>query len=238
MPYRFPKHVVYRAHRRIAATNKIKRWYKSRRKPSKFNRLSRKVAKINKQFNMDLEKRWSDDGNFVFQIPGAGGGVQSIGLDLIAQGDNTTNRTGNKITLKSLHLKGQCITADSHNFFRILLVQVLSLNQIVVPLDVLEPDATSGNPTIYSPYKKESRIKFRVLLDKFYKTQQQAAGSVYPFLLNVDMSYKWKKGLTITYNAAGQQTPIYNNILLVYISDSQIATHPTFRGFRRTSWIA
>lgn len=226
--------------RRRRASRLIQRkWrrYKSRKRYS-LAAVKYKVKRLQRQVNKDIEHRWSDDGNFVFQIPAAGGSVTTVGLDLIAQGDNTNNRTGNKINLKGLHLKGQMIVADSHNFVRIMLVQVLSLNQIVIVSDVLQPDATTGNPTIYSPYRKESRLKFKVLLDKFYKLQTVAAGSVYPFLVNVDMSYKWPKGLTVTYNDPAQNTPIYNNIMVLAISDSQLATHPTFRGFRRTTWIA
>ncbi len=231
---------LYRPQTYGKSAKTIQRFFKRRRRYKKKYSvpLKKQLNILKRRVNKDIEHRWSDDGNYVFQVPGAGGTTNTIGLDTIAQGDNFNNRTGNKITLKSLHLKGQMIVSDSHNFVRIMLVQILSLNQIVIPSDVLQPDATTGNPTIYSPYRKESRIKFNVLRDKFYKLQEVAAGSVYPFLVNVDMSYKWKKGLTITYNQVGNTTPIYNNILVIAISDSQLATHPTFRGFRRTTWIA
>lgn len=218
------------------AARKIQRM--ARRK-SKRN-LAKKVAKLNSKVNKIIEKRWNENGTYTFSIPGAGGAVETIGLDLIAQGDTVSSRTGDKITLTKLDLRGQLVVADTHNFVRLVLVQVLSLNQIVIPSDVLQPDAVTNNPTLYSPYTKDSRIKFDIIHDKFYKLQQQAAGAVYPEIVNVDLSYTWKNGLTITYpsQTAGNVTPIYNNIVLLVLSDSQVAGHPSFRGFRRTQWIA
>jgi hypothetical protein len=200
--------------------------------------LNTKVKRISKIVYQDIEHRWDDNIAYSFSIPGAGGDIVPLGLETIIQGDNIGNRTGNKITLKSLHLKGQVIVADTHNFIRLMLVMVNSLQQIVIPSDILQPDPVSGNPSIYSPYKKESKIKFKVLLDKFYKTQQQAAGSVYPFLQNVDLSYKWKKGKTITYNLPTASSPIYNFPVLCVLSDSAVPGHPQFRGCKRLNWIA
>lgn len=224
-----------RQRRRYRAARRIQRAF--RRRKGKYA-LRYKFNKVKKIVYQDIEHRWADDIAFSFTLPGAGGAIVNTGLELIHQGDDVGDRTGNKVTLKSFYLKGQIITADTHNFMRILLVNVNSLNQIIIPSDILQPDTTTNDPTIYSPYRKESRIKFKVLFDKMYKTQQQAAGSLYPFLINVDLSYKWKKGKSITYNQAGNSTPIYWYPLLVVISDSQIVTHPTFRGAKRLSWIA
>lgn len=229
---------MYRTRRRRAAKRFValqRKWRKYRRHSAP---LRTQVKRLRKQVNKDIEHRWQDDINFTFSVPAAGGLVQPLGTELIAQGDDVADRTGNKINLKSVYIRGQLIVSDSHNFVRLLLVKVVSLNQIVIASDILQPDATTGNPTLYSPFRKESRLKFTVLKDKFYKLQEIAAGSVYPFLLNVDMSYKWKKGLTITYDQVGNSVPIYANIYLIGISDSQIVTHPTFRGSKRLTWIA
>lgn len=214
----------------------LQRKWKRRRVP-----LRRKVRNLAKKVNKDIEHRWLDTINYSFSIPGSGGSMEPLGLETISTTPTAglnNDRLGNKITLKSIYIKGQVITADTHNFMRLILVKTISLNQIVICSDILEPDPASSNPTIYSPYRKESRIKYQVLLDKMYKTQQQAAGSVYPFLLNVDMSYKFKKGLTITYNQAGASVPIYNNVYLLCLSDSALPTHPQFRGAKRLTWIA
>lgn len=215
---------------------KLQRKWK-RRRPT----LNRQVQRLKKKVNKDIEHRWLDTINYSFSIPGGGGSIEPLGMELISTTPTAglnDDRLGNKITLKSIYIKGQVITADTHNFMRLILVKTISLNQIVIASDILQPDAGTSNPTIYSPYRKESRIKYQVLLDKMYKTQQQAAGSVYPFLLNVDMSYKFKKGLTITYNQAGASVPIYNNVYLLCLSDSALPTHPQFRGAKRITWIA
>lgn len=235
MPYRR----AYKARRQFARKFvKFQRKYKKRyRRP----RLATQVRRLKKQVNKDIEHRWQDDITYNFQIPAAGGTVEDLGLELISTtaGPGLNNdRLGNKITLKSIYIKGQLIVADPRNFVRILLVQTISLDQIVVASDILQPDATSTNPTLYSPYRKESRIKYKVLHDKFYKLQTQAAGATYPAVLNIDMSAKWKAGLTITYNSPAAGVPIYNNVYIVAISDSVATAHPSFRGSKRLNWIA
>ncbi len=144
-----------------------------RRRRRRRGNLKYKVRKISKIVYKDIEHRWQDDMSYSETIPGAGGSGVQIGLDTISTqptGPLTNDdRLGNKITLKKFYLKGQLIQADSHNFCRLILAEVVSLAQIVVTADILQPDPVSGNPTIYSPYRKESRIKFKVLLDKFYK---------------------------------------------------------------------
>lgn len=222
---------------------KNRRKYAARRIQRRFRRYRRnntkyQLKKLKRVVYQDIEHRWADDINFTFTIPGNGGAIVNLGLELIHQDDGTSDRTGNKITLKKLYFKGQVITADSHNFFRCILANISTLGQIIIPSDILQPDTGTNNPTIYSPYRKESRIKYKILFDKTYKTQEQAAGAVYPFLINVDFSYNWKAGQTITYNQPGNSSPIYWYPVLIVISDSQIVTHPTFRGAKRISWIA
>lgn len=230
---------MYRTRRRRAA----KRFVKLQRRWRKRRTLATRVNKLSKKVNKDVEHRWQDNITYTEAVPGAGGSGVQIGLDTIATTPSgpllNDDRLGNTITLQSFYLKGQLIEADpSHNFCRLILAEVVSLQQIVVLADILQPDVASGNPTLYSPYKKESTIKYKILLDKFYKLQPVAAGSVYPFLVNVDLSYKWKNGLKITYNQAAAQQPIYKNVMLFLLSDSQVLPHPQFRGARRLQWIA
>lgn len=236
MPYR---RRYTRKRRRFARKFiKFQRKYKKRyRKPN----LSTQVRRLKQKVNKDIEHRWSDDITYSFNIPAAGGTVEALGLELISTtaGPGLNNdRLGNKLTLKSIYIKGQLLVADPRNFVRVLLVQTISLDQIVVASDILQPDPSTTNPTLYSPYRKESRIKYKVLHDKFYKLQTQAAGSIYPSVLNIDMSAKWVKGLTITYNSPLAGVPIYSNVYIVAISDSVATAHPSFRGSKRLTWIA
>ncbi len=228
----------YNRRQMASAARFLQRRYRFKKK----YKQRRKLNKIAKIVYKDIEHRWQDNINYSEAIPGGGGSGVQIGLDTISTtptGPLTNDdRLGNKITLKSFYLKGQLIVADTHNFCRLILAEVVSLGQIVVTPDILQPDPITGNPTIYSPYRKESRIKYKILHDKFYKTQTQAAGSVYPFLVNVDLCYKWKKGLTITYNQAAAQQPIYKNVMLFLLSDSAAPGHPQFRGAKRLTWIA
>lgn len=225
---------------------KYRRNYRRAKRSKVYRRKKKTVAKklqiLSKKVNKDLERRWADNMVWNESLPGAGGQVVQIGLDAIATTPTSVltndDRLGMKITLKKLYLKGQIVQADSHNFCRCILVQTMSLNQLVVPADILEPYPTTGQPTIYSPYRKQSAVKYKILLDKFYKLQEQAAGSVYPFLCNFDMSYTWSKGLTVTYNQDAASAPIYTNVVLLLISDSQAITHPQARGAKRLSWVA
>lgn len=225
--------------KKYRAASKLQALFRGRRARKKTT--AAKLKTLAKKVNKDIEHRWSQ-GNFSFQIPASGGDVIDLGTESIATTptlpNGTDNRLGKRITLKRLFLKGQLLVADSRNFIRILLVRATSLQQIIIASDVLEPDPISGNPSLYSPYRKESKIKFKVLYDKFYKTQTQAAGAVYPAVVNCDLSFTWKSGMSLTYNLDTVQPPIYGDIKLIVISDSTAVSHPSFRGYKRLSWIA
>lgn len=226
--------------KKYRAASKLQALFRGRRARKKTT--AAKLKKLARKVNQDIEHRWADNSNFNFQIPSAGGDVIDLGTELIATTptvpNGTDDRLGKKITLKKLYVKGQITVADSRNMCRILLVKATSLNQIIIASDILQGNSVNNQPSIYSPYKKESRIKFKVLFDKIYKLQEQAAGSVYPKLLNVDFSWKFKSGMTITYNVDTNSYPIYQDIKIVCISDSTQVAHPRFAGFKRLSWIA
>lgn len=223
--------------KKYRAASKIQGWFRKRRKKN----LAKKVKTLAKKVNSNIEHRWQDVHNFTDSF-GVAGLVKKIGLENIAVTPSSSNlednRIGNKITLKRVYLKGQLAVSDSHNFCRMLLVRVTNMSQLVSVSDILEPAFGSVLPTIYSPYRKDSTIKYKILHDKFYKLQQKSAGSTYPDIVNFDLSYTWKSGLTITYLQDTASDPIYGQIYLVCISDSSSIPHPSFRSFKRLSWIA
>lgn len=230
------------------ANRRRRRWRAAKKIQDKFRRYRSRRGKLQKQITVlrrkvykIIEHRWQDIYNYSDSF-GQAGLIKKVGLENIALTPTSANlqdnRIGNKITLQSIYLKGQLAVGDTRNFCRIGLIKVLNLNQAVNISDILQPQFGSVLPTIYSPYRKESPIKFQVLHDKFYKLQAQAAGSTYPSVVNFDLSYKWKKGLTVTYLQDTASDPIYNSIFLFAISDSTLAPHPSFRSFKRLSWIA
>lgn len=230
------------------ANRRRRRWRAAKKIQDRFRKYRRRRGRLQKQITVlrrkvykITEHRWQDKYNYSDSF-GAGGLIKKVGLELIALQPSSANlqdnRLGNKITLQSIYLKGQIAVGDVRNFCRIGLVRVLNLAQAVNIDDILQPQFGSVLPTIYSPYRKDSPIKFKILHDKFYKTQQQAAGSTYPSVVNFDLSYKWKKGLTVTYLQDTASDPIYNSIFLFAISDSTGIPHPSFRSFKRLSWIA
>jgi len=235
--YRYATLGAWKKRRRKYAASRIQRAFRRRKKRSG---LQRQITTLKKKVNSQTEYGWQDIHNYSDSF-GVAGLVKSVGLDNIAitptSANLQDNRIGNTISLRSIYLKGQIAVGDSHNFCRMLLVQVLSLSTTVNISDILQPQFGSVLCTIYSPYRKESDIKFKVLHDKFYKTQIQAAGSVYPSIVNFDLSYKWKNGLKISYLQDAASTPLYNNLVLVCISDSNLTPHPSFRSFKRLSWI-
>lgn len=203
--------------------------------------LAKKVRRLAKKVNSTIERRWQDVHNFGGSF-GVSGIVKKLGLENIAITPSASNlednRIGNKITLTSIYFKGQLAVSDSHNFCRMMLVRVLNLATTVDINDILEPAFGSVLPTLYSPYRKDSPIKFKILHDKFYKLQSQAAGSVYPSIVNFDLSYRWKSGMSVTYLQDTASDPIYGAIYLVALSDSSAVPNPSFRSFKRLSWIA
>lgn len=234
---------MYRRRRRLAAKRivKIQRKYKKRRK----TQGTSLVAKVNKLIN--AQATWWDA--YVSVSPSTSGGYTAIGLNDIIKGTNAQQRIGDKIELKSISMKffvsllnGVAVNADAFNNVRILLVhfpQPLTSGVGVLPGDVLE----TGD--VLSHYKKDSKVKYRILFDSLYYLDNQGFGTgassnpkwqpATRHQVRCFKDIKFPKGLSITYNNSNVITA--NEVQLLMVSDSSITPHPNVSGRIRLNFM-
>lgn len=164
---------------------------------------------------------------------------------------NGTVRLGDKITFKSLRLRGELratdsatATAEKTNIVRLLCVlfpdSVIGNTGAEVCSKVLQqyPTATptvySSVDSLYSSYKNvidaQNSIpmqKYKVLHDKTYllNNPNYQPGSEHT-RAKFDIKINMKKGLVMQYDKFGADAPSLNQIVFIALSDSTIAPHP------------
>lgn len=165
---------------------------------------------------------------------------------------NGTIRLGDKITFKSLHLRGELRatdstlgTAEKSNVIRLLCVQfpdsVIALTNAEISSAVLQQYPTSSTTTLtsvdsmYSSYKNVIDVdnslpmqKYKVLHDRIYQVSNPLLASTYhePWRYKFDVRLRFPKGLVMQYDKFGSDQPSINQIVFIALSDSTIAPHP------------
>lgn len=160
-----------------------------------------------------------------------------------------TIRLGDKITLKSLQIRGEVrgtIGSEADSRVRILLVQFkeydAGTSAAVLTSQVLQqyPTVTGAFPsnlsTIYSSYKNvidqyntADLVKYKVLYDKVCNMQDPgvaASNNQNCFRYKFNINHRFKDGLVCQYGKNLSDEPELNNIVLIMISDSSVAPHP------------
>lgn len=173
--------------------------------------------------------------------------LQSNGASQIEGG---TIRLGDKITLKSLRIKGELQTplgtgAENDSRVRLLLVKfpewdgqnaAVATSQVLQHYPNVVGAGTSTYAVQYGPYKNvidtannASLVKYQVLYDKQFNMNSQPTGANSQNAWRYKFSIKkmFKKGLVIQYDQALERDPAINNIVLIAISDSSVTPHPT-----------
>ena len=160
-----------------------------------------------------------------------------------------TVRLGDKITLKSLSIRGEVRGTSGSELdsrVRILLVKFKEYDPgtsaAILTSQVLQqyPTTTGSYPsnlsTIYSSYKNvidtantADLVKYQVLYDKVFNMQDKSvapsnAQNCWRYKFNIN--HKFKKGLVCQYGKVLSDEPELNNIVLIMISDSSVAPHP------------
>ena len=161
-------------------------------------------------------------------------------------------RLGDKITLRSISIKGELNTAlgtaaENDSRIRLLLVRFPEWdgqNAAIATSQVLQHYTTTlgaGPDPIcvqYSPYKNvitsvnsADLVKYQVLYDKQFNMQAQAFGgnSQNAWRYKFNIQKRFKKGLVCQYSKALSDEPELNNIVLIALSDSSVTPHPLIR---------
>ncbi len=175
----------------------------------------------------NIQEGWSDD-TFVADITNAGAVYYNWhSLDSIAQGDAPYQRTGNKITLNQIHIKGHVTAgawqAANNGIFnlRIIIFKVLDEGDVLFTVNQLLETIQYN-----SFYKKDSSRKFKILKDKKIILSRSAATNIqsrYAVYKNFNFKLKFgKKGLPIWYRGSIAGNPTKANIQMLLISDSSV----------------
>lgn len=174
-------------------------------------------------------------------------------------------RLGDKITLKSMRMKGEvraCFsgvaTAESSNIVRLILVQfpqgiVNYTNAEVCSIVLQDYPTQTGGPinsvmALHSHYKNVISVnnsqpmrKYKVLADKTFRLSNPAKNGSYNGNERWRQSFKidkfWKEGLVCQYDKPLSEAPTLNSIALICLSDSTVAPHPDITLASRTKYM-
>lgn len=231
------KRRIYSAKGRLRLTpyaSKIQRAYRKHKKKRASTLARQNKTKINKLMNS--QATWYD--YFLSISPSSAGVINELGLLNIVIGNNPNQRYGNKIELKGLSMKsfiftinGMAANADAFNNVRVI---IFTIPQAQVPLPNLNAQDILQNLDVLSHYKKDSRVKYKILFDSMYYVDNQASPGQ-PRWAAVQSHQKfcatkitWPKGLSVEYDANGDISK--NNVLMLAISDSSVLPHPSIQG--------
>lgn len=170
-----------------------------------------------------------------------------------ASAQNGTVRLGDKITLKSMRMKGEIRACDSAlatsertNIVRLILVKfedsVVALTNAEICSAVLQqyPTVTGGTinsvQACYSSYKNVVDTnnslpiqKYQKLYDKTFRLtnpQKAQASGAEAWRRSFNIEHFWKEGLVNQYSKPLSDQPDINQVVLIALSDSTVAPHP------------
>jgi len=150
--------------------------------------------------------------------------IGSTLLTSIAQGDTSSNRTGNNIDVRSIQIQGYVTYADTTNILRIFLVQEMQYNVISTLSSMfLNPSDVTGIRD--AEYMKMFKVHKEW---KFYLTSQNKP--------QANITYYKRCDIKLKYNGSAGSNGIINRLWLVYISDSGTVTHPTINATVKVSF--
>lgn len=204
-------------------TFRKRRPYRARRFKRKYNLnkrvnyISKYIRKMQELKNHDVSISLSPDTSETF-----------TNLSLIPQGDTSLTRDGNKILAKSLSYHLKLTAADSTNIVRVVfLIDKASL--ALTPTNYLE---TVSDPISFR--SADSNVgRYKVLSDKMYVLGTDAGQVEQKYI-----SGHFRLNKPIDYASSSTATAIKNNIWMMTISDSGVASHPSVDGHVRVRFVA
>jgi len=197
-----------------------------RRKRKSTTAVAYKALKLAKAVSSRSEVKYIDNITTVTDVDSDGQGA--INLLSIPQGLEDTDRIGDSIFVNSINIRC-CFRRNQSvcDFMRVIAIQDYN-NEFADPIDILVE--TGFTNSFLSHYIKDTRMKYKVLLDKTINISANLRESAY-------YSFYLKPKTKIQYLATGT-TPIKNNIKFFLISDVQSVanTKPVFQGWWRVNY--
>lgn len=202
-----------------------KRVKTSRRRRS--NKVPKNVKRfVNKKIKKEIETKFLDyynTGTFDWL------GSAYFALTSIPQGTTDSTRIGDKISLRGLYLRYNLSCADATNICRVIVFQYFGNTTLHSPAvnEFLQSAYIGTGYAPFSPYTFDYRNQFGILYDRTHHlnlTDHNTVG------VQKKIRIKYAKH-DITFTAA--TTAGSNQIFIVFISDSGVATHPGYRFLSR-----
>lgn len=146
-----------------------------------------------------------------------------IGLNLLAEGTDYTNRISRKVHVTSIQLRGQITigTAATSTMVRFMVVYDYQPNGAVPAITDILDTATSSTQPIAAPMNLNNRDRFRVVIDKIRKVDTLQSSRI-PFNFYKNCNYE------TVYNAAGAGVATVTSGALWFFAVSAINAVGTF----------
>lgn len=205
-----------------------KKYYRRRYRRTKPRRKVNIRAVVNKQITKYLDKQSETKALDVVNTTTVSTSGSVITQPLPTKGDESYNREGNQIEIKSFYLLinfywSAASTPDTHNVLRVIFFcDRLNRGQALPTVSDVIQNTTYG---IISPLKRESAGRYHILLDRLlYINDADHRRAVKKFY------FKFKKPKPQEYDEdnTGTYTQLRNEgYFLILISDSSLVDHPS-----------
>lgn len=198
-----------------------KRGYRKRRNDKKTFAIAKSAARavVNNQF----EKHYFDYNPVAFNVQFTGN-IQL--LSAIPQGDTDSTRSGDRLTIKSVQVKGVCIGNDTTNACRVVLFQYLGDSAAAIPTIGTLFQNTGTQTAPYSPYSKDyAGYKWVPLWDKLIL--MDTYNPIKKFEIMVTAKDFKKKAKPFIQYQSGSTNNAIGHMYLVFLSDGGVAPDVT-----------
>lgn len=145
------------------------------------------------------------------------------------QGDTDTERSGDRIMIKSVEVRQKMACGDTTNMIRVIFFQWRPSVPPTIAGQILQADPITASITVLSVYSKDFYPDFKILYDKTHRLAGNGTAN-YP-ATNITTNYEHfflkRFNKQIQY-AAGGIVNSTNNIFLLIVSDSGALPNPTY----------
>ena len=222
--------------------------FRRKKRPIRRRRKKLTIAKVNKKVNRLLNKqeRKYIDSTLTYTGVDNVGSVHLLNINNILEGVGDNDRIAQKLTLKSLQIKGQMtvgygLTPDNFNQMRIMLIKYKTNGSTTPPISAVlqyhDPTVYTDELQMNSLYKKNSPFKFKIIYDKVHLLGYKLASA------NNTHTYTPKRFM-ITHKITDgdlhytdSANPTGWTYALMYFSDSSAVNNPSISFVSRVTFV-
>lgn len=220
---------------------KRSRLYKYKRS-SKLDKRIYKIAQMasarvsKREINKQFEKHYHDHSAST-SVSYSG---SAIDISQVTVGDTDSTRSGDRLTIKSIHVRGNCYVADTGgNLIRVMLIQCLRTDSSTIPQVSNEILQSTVAGTVFAPFGSYAKDFAGYTWVPLYDTTLAVSDTgmnLQQFEIKIKpKDFKRKAKPYIQYEG-GAVTGV-GKIYLVLYSDSSAVTHPILNHWSRIRFI-